>query len=91
VAYKLTAGALAGATSGAILYPNDTVRRLMQMQGHHGRPMLYKNTIACWKHTYQHGGVRRFYQGVWPYMARLVPNSAITFGCFEFAKQILDL
>jgi hypothetical protein len=91
IAHKLTSGALAGAASGAILYPNDTVRRLMQMQGHNGRPIIYRNTLACWKHTYQHGGVQRFYHGVMPYMARLIPNSAITFGAFELAKHILDL
>lgn len=88
--YKLGSGAIAGAMSGLILYPNDTVRRLMQMQGSsNGTDIQYKNALDCWIKTFRNHGIRRFYHGLLPYMARIIPNSAITFGVFELVKPLV--
>ena len=82
VLVKLGRGALAGCIAGGIMFPNDTVRRLLQMQGTgHGTGVAYTGAISCYKHTFETHGIRRFYRGLTPYLLRMVPNTAIQFYC----------
>ena len=92
VAYKLGTGAVAGTCAGLFMFPNDTVRRLLQMQGSDASfPQRYSSALDCWKQIYTEYGVARFYRGIGPYLLRMVPNSAIQFGTFEAIKQHLDM
>jgi hypothetical protein len=85
---KLLAGAMAGCAAGAFMFPNDTVRKLLQMhQPHDGGPP-FTSAFNCWKRTYQSLGVRRFYRGVVPYMLRIAPGSAIQFSVYETLKTL---
>mmetsp|Transcript_14075 Transcript_14075/g.16475 ORF Transcript_14075/g.16475 Transcript_14075/m.16475 type:complete len:325 (+) Transcript_14075:94-1068(+) len=87
---KLISGALAGATAGFAVYPNDTVRRLLQMDASDsraGKGRKYSSAIDCWVKTYRHGGIERFYRGLLPYILRMAPNSAVQFGMYETLKQ----
>jgi len=57
--------ALAFATdtvAGCVAYPFDTVRRAMMMQAGN-EEKEYKNTIDCWKKTYQNRGIGGFFNG----------------------------
>ena len=87
---RLVCGACAGSAAGMVMYPNDTVRRLMQMQGLDGAPRVYKSTLDCWATVMREHGVWRFYRGAGPYLARLAPNAAIQFGTYEALKKWLD-
>mmetsp|Transcript_5194 Transcript_5194/g.9892 ORF Transcript_5194/g.9892 Transcript_5194/m.9892 type:complete len:83 (+) Transcript_5194:2-250(+) len=78
---------MAGSTAGFIMYPNDTVRRLLQMQ-EKGANMQYRSAADCYVQVYKTQGIRRFYRGVGPYLLRMVPNAAIQFGCYESFKQM---
>lgn len=89
VGVKLVCGALAGATAGCVLYPNDTVRRLLQIQGTRGAEKVYSSALDCWRKTYASGGIRRFYRGIVPYLIRMAPNSAIQFGTYEYLKSLV--
>ena len=89
---KLACGALAGIAGGAVMYPNDTVRRRMQvagaMQGSEG-DRVFSGPLDCACDTYRRGGVRRFYRGIGPYLVRMVPNAAIQFAVYESLKDYL--
>lgn len=92
---KMAYGALSGMTAAGFIYPNDTVRKLMQISGnpntigeHHGEE-VYKNFWECYKTTYRKGGIKRFYRGIFPYMLRSVPNAAIQFSVYESLKSMV--
>ena len=89
---KLVCGALAGIAGGAIMYPNDTVRRRMQvagaMRGSEG-DRVFSGPVDCARDTYRRGGVRRFYRGIGPYLVRMVPNAAIQFAVYESLRDLL--
>ena len=78
--------------TGFITFPNDTVRRRMQMQqvikleGANTKP-LYTGMIDCYKKLFQKGGVPIFYQGVTANIIRSCPALAVQFGVFEMVKR----
>mmetsp|Transcript_33169 Transcript_33169/g.51849 ORF Transcript_33169/g.51849 Transcript_33169/m.51849 type:complete len:308 (-) Transcript_33169:177-1100(-) len=84
---SVISGALAATAAGLFIYPNDTVRRLMQIEGEGGASKTYKNVRHAWMHTYQNYGLSRFYWGLPMYILRMVPNAAIQFACYEFLKE----
>ncbi|GBG34760.1 Mitochondrial carrier protein [Hondaea fermentalgiana] len=88
---KLVAGAFGGACAGFVMYPNDTVRRIMQMQGHNGKPSEYTSALDCYIKLYRAEGLGRFFHGISPYLVRMVPNSAIQFGAYSLLRDALGL
>lgn len=87
---KLMSGAVGGATAGVFTFPNDTVRKLMQMQGRGGEPLIYSSAWDCWIKTYREGGLPRFYRGITAYLLRMAPNSAVQFGAYSYLKDFLE-
>ena len=46
--------------AGVIVYPNDTVRKLLQLDGGSaGRERVYRGPLHCWGHTWRTGGLVR--------------------------------
>jgi len=88
---KLVAGAIGGAAAGLVMYPNDTVRRLMQMQGQEGMPILYRNSLDCYIKIMRNEGILRFFNGTSLYLIRMVPNSAIQFGAYTVLRDMFQL
>jgi hypothetical protein len=86
---KLMAGAIAGCAAGAFMFPNDTVRKLLQMQTPIDGGPPFKSALDCWKRTYKNEGITRFYRGVFPYMLRIAPGSAIQFAVYETLKRFV--
>lgn len=81
---NLVAGSLAGVAAGLTMYPNDTIRRQLQM----GRSTTY----ACAARTlYANGGVGRLYAGLAPYLLRAAPGAACQFAAFAELKRLLDV
>lgn len=84
---KMIFGALGGVAAGVITYPNDTVRRLLQLQGSRGTETKYNGYWDCVRKTYRAEGLPRFYRGATINIIRMAPNSAVQFGAYEFFKQ----
>ena len=89
IIWQLSCGAIAGTAAGMVMYPNDTVRRLMQVQSTRGSDRRYANTFVCYREILREYGLRRFYRGLSSYLVRMVPNAAIQFSAFEFFKSTL--
>jgi len=85
--WKLSAGAVAGLCAHLCIFPNDTVRRRMQLQGIDGMRREYKNALHCYYRLYKEGGLGVFYRGFSTNILRSVPNTAIQFGTFEVLKS----
>eukprot|EP00398_MALV-I-01_sp_L67-1_P000955 gene955-63_t len=81
---SLICGATAGFVGSAVMYPLDLVRRQMQMTGFKGRPMIHRSNWEAFQHVYSNdNGIRGFYRGIVPELAKVVPNIAISFCVFE--------
>lgn len=95
--WHLACGASAGAAASTIMYPNDTVRRIMQIQGSEAFVMQsarftrpYSGMIECYVETFRAHGYGRFYRGLGANLIRIVPNTAIQFGTYEYGKKLIS-
>ncbi|ORZ33272.1 mitochondrial deoxynucleotide carrier protein [Catenaria anguillulae PL171] len=86
-------GALAGACAKFGVYPLDTIRKRVQVQG----PARAQYVVAAPKYVdrtwwrvgaliVQREGVRALYRGLVPGIAKAGPSSAVTFWAFEVAR-----
>ncbi|CAB9519991.1 binding mitochondrial carrier protein SCaMC [Seminavis robusta] len=87
VTRKMFMGGLGGVMAGLITYPNDTVRRMLQMQGSRGTTAVYSGYWDCARQIYQNHGIARLYSGLLINTIRMLPNVAIQFGSYELLKR----
>jgi solute carrier family 25 (mitochondrial phosphate transporter), member 23/24/25/41 len=85
---KMIFGGAGGVMAGILTYPNDTVRRLLQLQGSRGTSTEFKGYWDCVQKTYQAHGIQRFYFGVTINVIRMAPNAAVQFGSYELLKKL---
>ena len=80
----IAGGGAAGVAMWVPVFPVDTVKS--RLQSAEGRPTI-AGTIAG---LYRAGGVRAFFPGIGPAMARAVPANAATFLGMEYAKKVME-
>jgi Mitochondrial carrier protein len=85
---KMVFGGIGGIMAGIITYPNDTIRRMMQLQGSRGTVVQYKGYFHCLTSIVRQHGISRLYRGWTINMIRMAPNTAVIFGSYEFLKHI---
>jgi solute carrier family 25 2-oxodicarboxylate transporter 21 len=78
------AGALSGLTEALVVQPVDmiTVRQMINQ----GKTQSILDTA---KSVYQEGGFLRFYRGLGPELAGMVPKSSAMFGTYELTRNYL--
>ena len=86
--YYLACGSFAGVIAGTALYPNDTIRRIMQVS-ENDRYKGLRGVARCYRETYSQGGLLRLFRGLTPYLVRMAPNTAIQFTVYEKLKAYL--
>eukprot|EP00037_Helgoeca_nana_P030004 m.366388 g.366388 ORF g.366388 m.366388 type:complete len:327 (+) comp28094_c0_seq2:156-1136(+) len=99
--WTLTCGALAGALSSTIMYPNDTIRRILQVQGSAAMKgqlgtttspkQAYSGAAQAYRDTYQRFGLKRFYRGLGANLIRIVPNTSFQFALYEYGKSLIPM
>mmetsp|Transcript_8759 Transcript_8759/g.17514 ORF Transcript_8759/g.17514 Transcript_8759/m.17514 type:complete len:355 (-) Transcript_8759:203-1267(-) len=87
---KLVFGGAGGVSAGLLTYPNDTIRRLLQLQGSKGTTEHFDGYFDCLRKTYAKYGIERFYRGAFINIVRMAPNTAIQFGSYELLKQMSE-
>ena len=87
---KLLFGRAGGISAGLLTYPNDTIRRLLQLQGSKGTTEHFDGYFDCLRKTYAKHGIERFYRGAFINIVRMAPNTAIQFGSYELLKQMSE-
>lgn len=86
---KIVCGGGAGMIATILTYPNDTVRRRLQMQGSGGAPRVYKNAWDCYVKLWKHEGFAVYYRGLLPTLVRAIPNMGIQFASYDVFKKLL--
>ena len=81
--YILLSGGLAGMITWLSTYPVDVVKSCIQ------EPEVpkFKGMFDCAKHCYKVGGLRFFFRGVGPCLARAFPANAATFAAYEATRR----
>ena len=79
------AGAFAGATSWAIIFPADVVKTHMQSQSH-SRSSLIRTAHEL----YRADGIRAFYRGWSAAVCRAMPSNAALFVTYEYCSRFLS-
>jgi len=88
-AWKAAFGALSATVAHLITYPNDTLRRRLQLQGAPGSPILYRGYVDCFSKVVRLEGWAALYRGLTLTIVRGVPNTGIQFGLYELCKELL--
>ena len=86
--WKATFGAIAATVAHVVTYPNDTLRRRLQLQGVPGSPILYKGYFDCFRKVVRLEGWPALYAGLGITILRGVPNTGIQFGMYELCKDV---
>ena len=73
-----------------LLYPLDTVKRCLQVNGAVGHKDLYSGTLDCLGKLYKEGGVRMLYQGLTANLLRCAPVTIIQFLVFQATKGLVE-
>ena len=81
------AGAMAGIAAICTTYPNDTVRRRIQMAGASEYGRQYSSTCDAYRQLLRQEGLRAFYRGLDSAIIRTVPGTAIQFGIYHGLKR----
>jgi Mitochondrial carrier protein len=85
---KMVFGGIGGIMAGVITYPNDTIRRMLQLQGSRGTVIQYNGYFHCLTTVVKEHGVSRLYRGLTINMIRMAPNTAVIFGSYEMLKHL---
>ncbi|KAF1818467.1 mitochondrial carrier [Dissoconium aciculare CBS 342.82] len=80
----MAAGGAAGVAMWTAVFPLDTVKSRLQSSE------KSQSISACVKELYGKGGVKAFFPGIGPAMARAVPANAATFVGVELAHKLMD-
>jgi len=93
----LVAGSAAGAVSAVSCFPLDLVRRRMQMAdspnsvgGQRGRSGPLGRMLDVAAEVVRRDGMRGFYRGIVPELAKVVPGVGIAFSVYEAIKKHLS-
>ncbi|CAK4686763.1 hypothetical protein LEN26_014293 [Aphanomyces euteiches] len=86
-------GAIAGFTSKLLVYPMDTVKKRMQMQGvprhaDYGQVIpVYKNSWHCARDILHHEGIHGLYKGTVPSLIKSMLAHSCTFTVYELTVR----
>jgi len=84
---RMLAGAMAGATAQAIIYPLEMVKTRLAVCA----PGTYQGIIDCARKVWVQEGWRSFYRGLLPSMIGILPYAGVDITAFELLKEhILD-
>ena len=87
--WRAGCGAAAATLAHVITYPNDTVRRRLQIQGTPGSELRYDGAFDCFFKMWKQEGWRSLYAGIRVTILRGVPNTGIQFCVYEACKDLL--
>jgi len=90
----LWTGALSGVGAKLVVYPLDTLKKRLQVQGlrRHGSTVQprYRGAMHCLAVVLRTEGVVALYRGTVPTLLKTAPASGITFAVFEWTKRLLE-
>lgn len=82
------AGALAGFLSQTIMYPGDTIKRNLQIDGLN--QTKYNNLTQCIKNIFLKNGFKGFYRGYFLNSLKSIPEVALKFTTYDLIKKMFS-
>eukprot|EP00818_Percolomonas_sp_WS_P001635 CAMPEP_0117436044 /NCGR_PEP_ID=MMETSP0759-20121206/804_1 /TAXON_ID=63605 /ORGANISM="Percolomonas cosmopolitus, Strain WS" /LENGTH=287 /DNA_ID=CAMNT_0005227631 /DNA_START=150 /DNA_END=1013 /DNA_ORIENTATION=+ len=83
-------GGLTKIMAVGITYPLQVVKTRLQDQQNKTHAVQYRGMVDCFKRMYSVEGFWSFYRGIWPVVARMAPQAAVTFMFYEKMMKILE-
>ena len=80
---------MAGLISQSLMYPGDTVKRQLQINGMNGIKK-YNNILDCINYIYSKNGIKGFYKGLIINSIKSIPEIAIKFTIYEYVKSLFS-
>ncbi|KAF7722171.1 mitochondrial thiamine pyrophosphate transporter [Apophysomyces ossiformis] len=99
--HKMTQDMICGSLASIIgkvgVFPLDTVRKRLQVQGPHRTDYIIssipcytrESTVACLRAIIQTEGFLALYKGIVPGLLKVAPAGAVNFLVFEWAKNVI--
>ncbi|TIA92360.1 hypothetical protein E3P99_00654 [Wallemia hederae] len=87
----LACGSVSGSIGATSVYPLNLLRTRLQASGTPAHPQSYTGFFDVLNKTYANEGVRGFYRGLIPTLAKVVPAVSISYLCYENAKRSLGV
>ena len=88
ISNSLVSGAISGLISQTAMYPGDTIKRQLQINGMHNNIKHY-GLINCIINIYKENGIRGFYRGLFINCIKSIPEISIKFTVFELCKKYI--
>ncbi len=91
----LVPGAAAGAAATWLVFPLDTVKKRLQVQGFaaerrpFGHTPRYHSTVHCLATVFRDEGLRGLFKGAWPSLVKAAPSTALSFFVYEHVLSAL--
>lgn len=86
----ILSGALAGLVAQTTMYPADTIKKHLQLNGIHSTEKKYNSIRGCIRFIYKSYGITGFYTGLKTNIVKSVPGAVIQFYIYENLKKTLS-
>ncbi|KAG8777629.1 hypothetical protein FRC16_004087 [Serendipita sp. 398] len=83
----LAFGSISGSVGATSVYPLNLVRTRLQASGSSGHPQVYTGMWDVVQKTHANEGIRGFYRGLLPTLAKVVPAVSISYVVYEHSKR----
>ena len=83
---NIFAGGIAGTVAQLVMYPGDTVKRHMQIDGINSNQ--YSNLRSCITNIYKRNGIAGFYRGILLNSIKTIPEIIIKFSVYNYVKDL---
>ncbi|PVG03659.1 mitochondrial carrier [Serendipita vermifera] len=87
----LAFGSISGSVGATSVYPLNLVRTRLQASGSSGHPQVYTGMWDVVRKTHEKEGLRGFYRGLFPTLAKVVPAVSISYVVYESTKRRLGV
>jgi solute carrier family 25 phosphate transporter 23/24/25/41 len=84
------AGATAGIIAQSLMYPGDTIKRQLQLNGIENTKKKFSSIPDCIRHMYRTHGIRGFYPGYGINLIKAVPEATIQFAAYEYFRSLFS-
>ena len=83
----LAFGSVSGSVGATSVYPLNLVRTRLQASGSPAHPQRYTGMWDVVSQTYRQAGIRGFYTGLGPTLAKVIPAVSISYMVYEQSKR----
>lgn len=85
--FNIFAGTMAGFVAQTLMFPGDTIKRQLQINGLDNTKSRYNNVFECIRFIYRNNGIRGFYNGLGINLLKVIPEATIQFEVYNYIMR----